>query len=50
MDTATVNEQMVPNEDELMKQILAIHNPDGKEFDVQPLLDVVEDIIQHANV
>ncbi|XP_052204381.1 protein SIEVE ELEMENT OCCLUSION B-like isoform X2 [Diospyros lotus] len=40
---------MVPNEDELMKQILAIHNPDGKEFDVQPLLDVVEDIIQHAN-
>jgi len=48
MDPAT--KQMVPNEDELMKQILATHKPDGKEFALQPLLDVVEDTIRHARV
>ncbi|KAB2085026.1 hypothetical protein ES319_A05G374200v1 [Gossypium barbadense] len=32
----------------MMKQILATHAPDGREFDVRPLLDLVEDILNRA--
>ncbi|XP_077253093.1 protein SIEVE ELEMENT OCCLUSION B-like [Tasmannia lanceolata] len=32
----------------VMKQILTTHAPDGREFDVRPLLSVVEDILQRA--
>ncbi|EEF47605.1 conserved hypothetical protein [Ricinus communis] len=32
----------------MMKQIQATHAPDGREFDVRPLLNVVEDVFQRA--
>ncbi|PSS28553.1 Protein SIEVE ELEMENT OCCLUSION B like [Actinidia chinensis var. chinensis] len=32
----------------MMKQIVATHSPDGSEFDVKPLLHVVEDILHRA--
>ncbi|XP_057495807.1 protein SIEVE ELEMENT OCCLUSION B-like [Actinidia eriantha] len=32
----------------MMKQIVATHAPDGREFDVKPLLHVVEDIMHRA--
>ncbi|KAF9603057.1 hypothetical protein IFM89_033782 [Coptis chinensis] len=32
----------------MMKQILGTHAPDGREVDVKPLLNVVEDILQRA--
>ncbi|KAF7142739.1 hypothetical protein RHSIM_Rhsim05G0212300 [Rhododendron simsii] len=33
----------------MMKQIMATHTPDGREFDVKPLLHVVENVMHHAN-
>ncbi|XP_058195108.1 protein SIEVE ELEMENT OCCLUSION B-like [Rhododendron vialii] len=32
----------------MMKQIMATHTPDGREFDVKPLLHVVEDVMHRA--
>lgn len=32
----------------MMKQIMAYHVPDGRDFDVKPLLLIVEDIMQRA--
>jgi len=32
----------------VMKQVLATHAPNGREFDVVPLLQIVEDILQRA--
>ncbi|CAK7328182.1 unnamed protein product [Dovyalis caffra] len=34
----------------MMKQIVAIHAPDGREVDVKPLLHLVEDILKHATL
>ncbi|KAF7129137.1 hypothetical protein RHSIM_Rhsim10G0038000 [Rhododendron simsii] len=32
----------------MMKQIMATHTPNGREFDVRPLLHVVEDVMHRA--
>lgn len=34
----------------MMKQIVATHTPDGREVDVRPLLQVVEDILNRATL
>ncbi|XP_065880033.1 protein SIEVE ELEMENT OCCLUSION B [Euphorbia lathyris] len=36
------------DENSMMKQILTTHAPDGREFDVRPLLSIVEDILSRA--
>lgn len=38
------------DENSMMKQILTTHAPDGREFDVRPLLHVVEDILSRATL
>lgn len=38
------------DETSVMKQIQATHCPDGREFDVRPLLDIVEDILKRATL
>lgn len=34
----------------MMKQIVATHTPDGREVDVRPLLQIVEDILNRATL
>lgn len=34
----------------LVKKLLAEHNPDGLEYDVKPLLHIVEDILRRATL
>ncbi|ERN10515.1 protein SIEVE ELEMENT OCCLUSION B [Amborella trichopoda] len=34
----------------VMKQILATHSPDGREIDVKPLVQIVEDILKHTTI
>eukprot|EP00257_Ricinus_communis_P020329 XP_015579534.1 protein SIEVE ELEMENT OCCLUSION B [Ricinus communis] len=36
------------DENAMTKQIQATHSPDGREFDVKPLLNIVEDIFERA--
>ncbi|KAJ9152817.1 hypothetical protein P3X46_026336 [Hevea brasiliensis] len=38
------------DESSMIKQIQATHAPDGREFDVRPLLNVVEDILNRATL
>ncbi|EEF35446.1 protein SIEVE ELEMENT OCCLUSION B [Ricinus communis] len=38
------------DENSMMKQIQATHAPDGREFDVRPLLNIVADILSRANI
>lgn len=33
----------------VMKQILATHSPDGRDIDVRPILNVIEDILKRAS-
>ena len=32
----------------MMRQILATHAPDGREFDVKPVLNIIEDVMHRA--
>lgn len=32
----------------MMKQIQATHTPDGREVEVKPIVQVIEDILNHA--
>lgn len=34
----------------LVKKIVAEHNPDGLEYDVKPLLHLVEDILKYSTL
>lgn len=33
----------------MMKQIQSTHSPDGREVEVKPILQVIEDVLHHAN-
>lgn len=33
----------------VMKQILGTHSPDGRDIDVRPILNVIEDILKRAS-
>lgn len=37
------------DENSMMKQILATHTPDGREVDVKPLFQLVEDILSRSS-
>ncbi|CAL5370171.1 unnamed protein product [Camellia sinensis] len=41
---------MSSDDNVLMKQIQGTHNPDGREIDVKPILDIVEDILSRSTM
>lgn len=39
----------VSDDNVMMNQILSTHSPDNREFHVQPLFLIIEDVMHHAN-